>query len=967
MFVGKLYSTGLGQYFACGFLCRKMIMDRIIVRGAREHNLKNITVEFPRNRLVVLTGVSGSGKSSFAFDTLYAEGQRRYVESLSAYARQFLGQLEKPLYESIEGLSPAISIEQKTVSHNPRSTVGTVTEISDYMRVLFARAGIPHCPECGRKVSSQSPQQMVDRILEFPDGKKLLITTPLLRNRKGAHADLFPSLRKKGYVRVLVDGMTRSLDENVTLNKRKKHSIHLIVDRIVCRDGITGRLMDSVETALGEGSGILSVIDPDSGEETLMSEHSNCAYCGISMPDLTPQLFSFNNPAGMCHECSGLGYELKVDPLLVVPRKALSIKDGAIAPWGIPSSHTNNLVRALARELDFSLGAPWQSLPDEVQDEILYGSDNRKISISWSSKNSAGTWETNWEGVIPRIERRYRSTASQAARKHYERFFNKSDCSSCGGTRLRREARSVTVGERAIHELNSMTVHELRDFFAGLELDAWRKKVAGELLREIRGRLEFLVNVGLHYLTLDRASPTLSGGEAQRIRLASQIGSGLTGVLYVLDEPTIGLHQRDNRRLLSTLKELRDLGNTVLVVEHDHDTILSADHIVDFGPGAGIHGGNVVAAGTPKDIMASKDSLTGAYLSGSKYIHRTVPVSVDAGGFLILKKAGLHNLKDVNLKVPLGKFVCITGVSGSGKSSLISQTLYPALSAATGNSLKLRPGPFGSLEGTQDVDKVINISQDPIGRTPRSNPATYTKVFDHIRKLYAQTPQARIRGYKPGRFSFNVKGGRCEECRGAGVRKIEMHFLSDVFIECKACKGHRFNRETLKITYGGLNIAEVLDLTVSEALVHFERIPVIYRILKVLDDVGLGYIQLGQSATTLSGGEAQRIKLARELSRPGSTHTVYILDEPTTGLHFHDVKKLLMVLGRLVRAGNTVIVIEHNLDVIKNASWIVDLGPDGGDAGGEIIAAGTPDQLAENEISYTGRFLKDAIQSDDRK
>ena len=942
-------------------------MDRIIVRGAREHNLKNITVEFPRNRLVVLTGVSGSGKSSFAFDTLYAEGQRRYVESLSAYARQFLGQLEKPLYESIEGLSPAISIEQKTVSHNPRSTVGTVTEISDYMRVLFARVGIPHCPECGRKVSSQSPQEMVERILQFPEGTRLLITAPLLRNRKGAHAELFPALRRRGYVRVLIDGKSRSLEENIKLNSRKKHNINLVVDRIVCKESIASRLMDSVETTLREGEGVLSVINADSGEETLMSEHSACAWCGISMPDLTPQLFSFNNPVGMCQECSGLGYELKVDPLLVVPRKALSIKDGAIGPWGIPSGHGKNLARALARELDFSLGAPWQSLSQSVQDEILYGCGSRKISITWSSKNSAGTWETNWEGVIPRLERLYRGTASQSARKFYERFFNKSNCSECSGTRLRREARAVTAGGKGIHELNSMTVSGLHEYFAHLELDPWRNKIAAELLREIRNRLNFLVNVGLHYLTLDRASPSLSGGEAQRIRLASQIGSGLTGVLYVLDEPTIGLHQRDNLKLLSTLVELRDLGNTVLVVEHDHDTILAADHVVDFGPGAGVHGGNIVAAGTPSEIMSSKESLTGDYLSGRKFIHRTVPASGEAKYFLTLKKASLHNLKDIDLTIPLGRFICVTGVSGSGKSSLISQTLYPALSAVTGNSMKLRPGPYGSLEGAANVDKVINISQDPIGRTPRSNPATYTKVFDLIRKLFAQTSQAKIRGYKPGRFSFNVKGGRCEECRGAGVIKIEMHFLSDVFIECRTCGGRRFNRETLKVTFGGLNIAEVLNLTVSEALVQFERIPAIYRILKVLDDVGLGYIELGQQATTLSGGEAQRIKLAKELSRPGSAHTVYILDEPTTGLHFHDVKKLLLVLGRLVKAGNTVIVIEHNLDVIKNASWIVDLGPDGGDAGGWIIATGTPDQLAENGDSYTGCFLKAVLEADARE
>ncbi|OPL18132.1 MAG: ABC-ATPase UvrA [Candidatus Aegiribacteria sp. MLS_C] len=939
-------------------------MDRIIVKGAREHNLKNITVEFPRNRLVVLTGVSGSGKSSFAFDTLYAEGQRRYVESLSAYARQFLGQLEKPLYESIEGLSPAISIEQKTVSHNPRSTVGTVTEISDYLRVLFARVGIPHCPRCGREVSSQSPQQMVDRILEMPAGTRLFITAPIVRNRKGSCADLFPSLRKRGYVRVIVDGETRDLDGTISLDGKRKHTVHLVVDRIVLEESIASRLMDSVETAMSEGEGILSVIDADSGEETLMSEHSTCAYCGISMPELTPQLFSFNNPLGMCPECSGLGFEMKVDPLLVVPRKALSIKDGAVAPWGVPSGHGRNLVRALARELDFNTGAPWQSLPEEVQDIILYGSGDRKISVSWSSDSSSGVWETKWEGVIPRIERLYRSTSSQASRRHYEKFFNRSPCSACRGTRLRSEARSVTVGSEGIHRLNSMTVQDLHDYFNELELDPWRMEVASELLREIRSRLAFLKNVGLHYLTLDRASPSLSGGEAQRIRLASQIGSGLTGVLYVLDEPTIGLHQRDNRRLLDTLKELRDLGNTVLVVEHDHETILSADHIVDFGPGAGVQGGMVVAAGTPDDIMACENSLTGDYLSGRKFIHRTVPVSSGSDDRLVLRKASLHNLRDVDLRVPLGRFVCVTGVSGSGKSSLVSQTLYPALSAALGGSLKVRPGPYAALEGVRKVDKVINISQDPIGKTPRSNPATYTKVFDHIRNLFAETPQAKVRGYRPGRFSFNVKGGRCEECKGAGVKKIEMHFLSDVFIECKTCRGRRFNRETLKITYGGLDIAEVLDLTVNEAMSHFERIPSIYSILKVLDDVGLGYIQLGQPATTLSGGEAQRIKLARELARPSTSHTVYILDEPTTGLHFHDVKKLLLVLSRLVKAGNTVIVIEHNMDVIKNAGWIIDLGPDGGDEGGRIIATGTPEQLAEQEHSYTGRFLKKVFLED---
>jgi len=939
-------------------------MDRVVIRGAREHNLKNITVEFPRNRLVVLTGVSGSGKSSLAFDTLYAEGQRRYVESLSAYARQFLGQLEKPLFESIEGLSPAISIEQKSVSHNPRSTVGTVTEISDYLRVLFARAGTPHCPDCGREVTSQSAQEMVERIMTSPEGARLLITAPLIRNRKGAFPDLFPELMRKGFVRVLVNGEILLLEDGITLNPRKKHDILLVVDRLIAGEDISSRLTDSVETALREGGGTLSVRNADTGEEILMSEHSACAWCGTSMPELTPQLFSFNSPLGMCTGCSGLGFEMKVDPLLVVPRTALSINAGAVIPWGVPSGMVINLIKALSAELNFNPGAAWKSLSEDVRDVILYGSGDMKITMRWSSSKSSGTWESGWEGVIPQLERRYRNTTSQAARKHYERFFNKSPCSACGGSRLRSEARAVTVGGKGIHHLNCMTVNDLMEFFSNIVFDDFRKQISGELLKEIRTRIGFLNNVGLHYLTLDRAAPTLSGGEAQRIRLASQIGSGLTGVLYVLDEPTIGLHQRDNRRLLSTLLELRDLDNTVLVVEHDRDTILSADHVIDFGPGAGVHGGEVVASGTPEDIMASHTSLTGDYLAGRKRIHRAVERHVMGSEWIELKGACLHNLKNVDVSIPLGRFVCVSGVSGSGKSSLISQTLYPALSAAVGGSSGKRPGPFRSLAGIGSVDKVINISQDPIGRTPRSNPVTYTKVFNHIRDLFALTTGAKIRGYKPGRFSFNVKGGRCEECSGAGVRKIEMHFLADVFVECQTCRGMRFNKETLRITYGGLNIAEVLSLTVGEALVHFERVPAIYRILKVLDDVGLGYLQLGQPAPTLSGGEAQRIKLARELSRPHSSHTVYILDEPTTGLHFYDVDRLLHVLGRLVRAGNTVIVIEHNLDVIKNAGWIIDLGPDGGDAGGRIISTGTPDDVARDPDSHTGLFLKEALKED---
>jgi len=933
----------------------------IIVRGAREHNLKNITVEIPRNKLVVLTGVSGSGKSSLAFDTLYAEGQRRYVESLSAYARQFLGQLEKPLYESIEGLSPAISIEQKSVSHNPRSTVGTVTEIADYLRVLYARAGVPHCPECDREVTRQSAQQMTDIILSMDKDIKILITAPLARNRKGSFSDLLKELRRKGYVRVLIDGKEHLLDSGISLHSKKKHTILLVVDRLAVSDSISARLFNSVETALTEGNGILSVICPDSDEEILMSEHNACVYCGISIPELSPQLFSFNNPLGMCPECSGLGFEMKVDPLRVVPRTALSIDSGAVVPWGIPSGHTKNMIRALAKELDINLGAAWKSYTEAQQDFLLYGSAGRRIEVVWKGKKTKGVWETEWEGVIPRIERLYTTTNSQEARKYYEKFFSKSPCKSCRGMRLRKEARAVTISRSNICDLSVMNISEIHSFFSKLKLSPAKKILAEELIREITDRLKFLIDVGLHYLTLLRSAPTLSGGESQRIRLASQIGSRLTGVLYVLDEPTIGLHQKDNMRLLSTLKQLRDLGNTVLVVEHDRDTIQSADYIIDFGPGAGELGGSITAAGSVSDIMKIRESLTGDYLAGRKIIDRILPPGRKPDGWLVLEGASLHNLKDITIRIPLKKFVCITGVSGSGKSSLITQTLYPALAAKIGGSMKLRAGPYKHLKGDGDINKIINISQDPIGRTPRSNPATYTKVFDHIRNLFAEVQLSRIRGYKPGRFSFNIKGGRCEECSGAGSKRIEMHFLADVFIECEVCQGKRFNTETLKVTFNGLNIAEVLDLSVMQALKHFERIPAVYRILSVMKDVGLGYIKLGQSATTLSGGEAQRIKLAKELSKPQSTHTLYLLDEPTTGLHFHDVKKLLHVLGRLVRAGNTVVIIEHNLDIIKNAGWIIDLGPLGGDEGGEVIATGTPEDIANNKDSFTGKFLKDNI------
>ena len=935
-------------------------MDLIKIRGAGEHNLRGIDLDLPKQRLLVLTGVSGSGKSSLAFDTLYAEGQRRYVESLSAYARQFLGQMDKPRYESIEGLSPAISIEQKTVSHNPRSTVGTVTEISDYLRVLYARVGIPHCPECGREVTSQSAQEMVERVLEMDGGTRILVTAPLVRNRKGTFADLFDRLRRKGYVRAMVDGESVDLDSPPRLGKQKKHDIYLVVDRLVVRDGVESRLTGSVETALKESEGIVAVVDHDTGDSFLMSEERACAYCGIGLPELSPQLFSFNSPLGMCPKCSGLGYEMRVDPELVVPRPSLSIKDGAVAPWGEPSGWTRNTARSLAQMYGFSLGAPWKTLSVEVRHAVLYGSGGETIAFSWQGKSGSGSYEKTWEGVIPRLERLYRQTGSQSARKSYERFFRQDVCSECGGTRLRPEARGVTLADIGIHEITSMTVRQARDFFDSLELDPYRSRIASELRKEIAARLGFLEDVGLHYLTLDRASPTLSGGEAQRIRLASQIGSGLTGVLYVLDEPTIGLHHRDNRRLISTLENLRDLGNTVLVVEHDREVIESADHVVDFGPGAGTHGGEIVVTGTPEEIAEHPRSITGRYLSGrSEILRMRNPSTLDEGRLAMLG-AGLHNLKGVDLHVPLGKLVCVTGVSGSGKSSLVSQTLYPALQSVLGGG-STRPGPHRGLVGAEQVDKVINISQDPIGRTPRSNPATYTKVFDHIRKLFAQLPQSKVRGYKPGRFSFNVRGGRCEDCRGAGVKRIEMHFLADVYVECQTCHGRRFNDETLKIKYRGLNISEVLGLTVEEAMEHFERVPAVYSTLKVMRDVGLGYIQLGQQATTLSGGEAQRVKLARELSRPGSSHTLYILDEPTTGLHFHDVKKLLVVLDRLVRNGNTVVVIEHNLDVIKNADWIVDLGPDGGEDGGWIVAEGTPEEIAEAANSHTGRFLSEVL------
>jgi excinuclease ABC subunit A len=937
-----------------------MSTDKITVRGAREHNLKNVTLELPKNSLVVCSGVSGSGKSSFAFDTIYAEGQRRYIESLSSYARQFLGQMEKPDFDSIDGLSPAISIEQKTVSHNPRSTVGTVTEIADYLRVLWARAGEPHCPGCQRKVTTQTVQQMADSVLSMPEGTRIHVCAPVLSNRKGSHEDLISELREKGFVRIILNGEITELDSLTALNPKQRNTLSVVVDRLVVKSAVDSRLTDSIETALKLGDGVITIVDADTGKATAMSEHNACIHCGLSLPDLSPQLFSFNNPLGMCPACSGLGYILKVDPDLLVPRPAMSIKAGAIVPWGIPQGWVAATLRTLSLEMDFNLGTPWIRLPEEVRNTILYGSGEREYSVRWKTSSSSGNWNGPFEGVISRIERLYHQTGSEDMRSYYEKFFRKYECDECSGSRIRNEARAVLFCGRSISDVSEMTVGQALDFFQTVDLTAFQKAVAERLLREIASRLGFLRNVGLHYLTLNRAAPSLSGGEAQRIRLASQIGSGLTGVLYVLDEPTVGLHPRDNDRLIRTLEHLRDIGNTVIVVEHDTDTLLKADHIVDFGPGAGVHGGEVIAQGTPDEIMDDSKSITGAYLSGRMAIARLGKPRTRKTPDLVIRGATLHNLKSVDAAFPIGRFIAVAGVSGSGKSSLVGQTLYPALSRLTGGSSSTTPGPHKSIEGAQHIDKVINISQDPIGRTPRSNPVTYTKVFDGIRNLFADLPESRIRGYKPGRFSFNVKGGRCEDCQGAGVKRIEMHFLPDVFIECETCQGQRFNRETLKIRFREHNISEVLQLTVEDAMLLFERIPSIYSTLKVLDEVGLGYMHLGQAAPTLSGGEAQRVKLARELSRPSTSHTLYILDEPTTGLHPHDVSKLLKVLDRLVAAGNTVIVIEHNMDVISNADWVIDMGPDGGDGGGEIIASGTPADIADCTSSWTGHYLKAA-------
>lgn len=939
------------------------MQEKLIVKGARQHNLKDITVEIPRNKLVVITGLSGSGKSSLAFDTIYAEGQRRYVESLSAYARQFLGQMDKPDVDYIEGLSPAISIDQKTTSRNPRSTVGTVTEIYDYLRLLFARAGEPHCPECGKLIEQQNVQQIVDRVLELEPGTRFMVMAPLVRGRKGEHQRVLDDMRRAGYVRMYIDGEVRTLDEEITLEKNKKHSLSVVIDRLAVRDNIHQRLTDSVETALKLADGFAEVAVLGEQQEILLfSEHFACNDCGISLPAIEPRLFSFNNPYGACPACTGLGMNMEFDKALIIPNPSKSFADRCLAAFSNnPNSYFLRQLAVVLAAYGYSLDNSWNDLSPEAQDIVWNGAGERKFAFWYENlQGETKLYDKEYEGVLNVLKRRYREAFSDAMRQEYEEFMTSTPCPVCHGSRLKPEVLSILIGGKNICEVTALTVRDCLHFFANLQLNHRQQIIAKQVLKEITARLQFLNDVGLDYLTLDRNAGTLSGGEAQRIRLATQIGSGLTGVLYILDEPSIGLHQRDNGKLLETLKHLRDLGNTLLVVEHDEETMYAADQIIDIGPGAGEHGGEVVAQGTVEEIKQVNDSVTGTYLSGRKFIpvprHRR---SCD-GRFLTIRGARANNLKNIDVSIPLGVFTVVTGVSGSGKSTLINDILYNTLGAKL-NGARLRPAEHDAIEGLEQVDKVINIDQSPIGRTPRSNPATYTGVFDFIRELFSQTNEAKMRGYKSGRFSFNVKGGRCEACKGDGMNKIEMNFLPDVYVPCEVCHGARYNRDTLEVHYKGKNIAEVLDMTVSEACDFFKNLPRIYRKLEVLEDVGLGYIHLGQAATTLSGGEAQRVKLATELSRRSTGRTVYILDEPTTGLHIADVHKLLEVLQRLVEGGDSVIVIEHNLDVIKVADYIIDLGPEGGDKGGTLVASGTPEEVARVKKSYTGQYIKQEL------
>ena len=933
--------------------------EYIRIRGAAEHNLKNIDIDIPRDQMVVVTGLSGSGKSSLAFDTIYAEGQRRYMESLSSYARQFLGQMEKPNVESIDGLSPAISIDQKGTNRNPRSTVGTVTEIYDHFRLLYARIGIPHCPKCGREINRQTVDQMVDQVMSLDEGTKIQVLAPVVRGKKGRHEKVLESAKKSGYVRAIIDGSMYELSEEIGLDKNIKHNIEIVIDRLVVKEGINSRLSDSIEAATSLSNGLMD-IDVIGGEPIHFSMSFSCPDCEISISEIEPRSFSFNNPFGACPVCFGLGYKMEFDPELIIPDKSLSISEGAIAVMGWQSSSkegsfTHAILKALSETFDFSLDAPFEELPEDIQDKLIYGGFD-EVQVHYSSQRGQGVYPIVFEGIIKSTERRYRETFSDSSKAEYEEFMRITPCAECKGMRLKRESLAVTVADKNIYEVTQMSVIDLQSFLGGMKLTPTQEFIGAQILKEIRARVGFLIDVGLDYLSLSRATASLSGGEAQRIRLATQIGSGLVGVCYILDEPSIGLHQKDNDKLIATLKGLRDLGNTLIVVEHDEDTMLAADHIVDIGPGAGAHGGQVVATGTASEIMKNPDSLTGQYLSGERFI--PIPeVRRTPKGYLTIKGARENNLKNIDVKIPLGVFTCVTGVSGSGKSSLVNEILHKTLAKKL-NRARIVPGKHDKILGIEALDKVINIDQSPIGRTPRSNPATYTGAFDLIRDLFAETTDAKMHGYKKGRFSFNTKGGRCEACAGDGIIKIEMHFLPDVYVPCEVCGGKRYNRETLEVRYKGKNIFDVLDMTIEEAVHFFENVPRIKRKIETLNDVGLSYVKLGQPSTTLSGGEAQRIKLATELSKKSTGRTIYILDEPTTGLHFEDVNKLVSIIQRLVEEGNTAVVIEHNLDVIKTADYIIDMGPDGGDRGGTVIATGTPEDIAACKESYTGHYVQ---------